>query len=53
MKYIMSSKRIVCNKTSTYFISGQLEPVKENDGKYVGSLVSNFSGSIWNLYDRR
>ena len=28
------------------------EPVDEGDDKYVGTVKGNYSGSVWNFYDK-
>ena len=52
MHFIMSSKRKSCHLTSNYHMGVKKEPVDEGDDKYVGTVKGNYSGSVWNLYDK-
>ena len=51
LKFIMSAKKMAMTATSNYRISSSETDFDENSDKYAANLVSNFSGSIFNLYD--
>ena len=51
LRYAMSSKRKPCFKTSTFHLSSSRERIHETAKEYVGTTRSNFSGSVYNLFD--
>ena len=49
--YIMSCKRMCGNATSAFHITANSNNLKDDDDDFMGVLESNFSGSVYNLYE--
>eukprot|EP00357_Protocruzia_adherens_P026546 CAMPEP_0115007224 /NCGR_PEP_ID=MMETSP0216-20121206/21034_1 /TAXON_ID=223996 /ORGANISM="Protocruzia adherens, Strain Boccale" /LENGTH=626 /DNA_ID=CAMNT_0002374089 /DNA_START=84 /DNA_END=1964 /DNA_ORIENTATION=+ len=52
MRYLMSAKKQIANKTSNYHLSMDRNDFKRKSDNYLGKLRSNFMGTQYTIYDR-
>lgn len=51
LQYALSSRRKPCFTTSTFHMSSDNDIIDDVTKNYVGTLRSNFSGTIYNIND--